>query len=310
MKILIAHQIPKAPFINMPADWVITFPEEGKTNFSPEELIELIPSYDALISFFTDPVPNAVIDAAQRLKIISNFGAGFNNIDIEYARSKKITVTNTPEAVCNPTAEHAMGLMLAVCRRIGEMNIKIRLQKEALWKTNLLGHTLEGKTLGLIGMGRIGQNLAKKAEVFGMKTVYCNRHTEVPGYQRLSMEELLETADVVSVHVPLTAENTKLIGKKEFARMKSSAFFINTSRGAVVDEEALANALETGEIAGAGLDVFEKEPTVNERLYKLSNVVLVPHLGTATYETREATSKEALSNIINFFARRPTNVVN
>ena len=159
-------------------------------------------------------------------------------------------------------------------------------------------------------MGRIGQNLAKKAEVFGMKTVYCNRHTEVPGYQRLSMEELLETADVVSVHVPLTAENTKLIGKKEFARMKSSAFFINTSRGAVVDEEALANALETGEIAGAGLDVFEKEPTVNERLYKLSNVVLVPHLGTATYETREATSKEALSNIINFFARRPTNVVN
>lgn len=310
MKILIAHQIPRAPFINMPADWVITFPEEGKTNFSPEELIELIPSYDALISFFTDPVPNAVIDAAQRLKIISNFGAGFNNIDTEYARSKKITVTNTPAAVCNPTAEHAIGLMLAVCRRIGEMNIKIRLQKEALWKTNLLGHTLEGKTLGIIGMGRIGQNLAKKAEAFGMKTVYCNRHTEVPGYQRLSMEELLETADVVSVHVPLTAENTKLIGKKEFARMKSSVFFINTSRGAVVDEEALANALETGEIAGAGLDVFEKEPAVNERLYKLSNVVLVPHLGTATYETREATSKEALSNIINFFAKRPTNVVN
>ena len=310
MKILIAHQIPRAPFINMPADWVITFPEEGKTSFSPEELMELIPAYDALISFFTDPVPNAVIDAAKRLKIISNFGAGFNNIDIEYARSKKIAVTNTPAAVCNPTAEHAMGLMLAVCRRIGEMNIKIRLQKEALWKTNLLGHTLEGKTLGIIGMGRIGQNLAKKAEAFGMKIVYCNRHTEVPGYTRLSMEELLETADVVSVHVPLTAENTKLIGKKEFARMQSSAFLINTSRGAVFDEEALANALETGEIAGAGLDVFEKEPAVNERLYKLSNVVLVPHLGTATVETREATSKEALSNIINFFAKRPTNVVN
>lgn len=310
MKILIAHQIPRAPFINMPADWVITFPEEGKLSFSTEELIELIPSYDVLISFFTDPVPNSVIDAAQRLKIISNFGAGFNNIDIDYARSKKIAVTNTPSAVCNPTAEHTMGLMLAVCRRIGEMNIKIRLQKEALWKSNLLGHTLEGKTLGIIGMGRIGQNLAKKAEVFGMKTIYCNRHTEVDGYRRVSMDELLETSDVVSVHVPLTAENTRLIGKKEFAKMKSSAFFINTSRGAVVDEEALAKALETGEIAGAGLDVFENEPVVNERLYKLSNVVLVPHLGTATYETREATSKEALSNIINFFAKRPTNVVN
>ncbi|MCM1040922.1 MAG: dihydrofolate reductase [Bacteroides sp.] len=310
MKILIAHQIPRDPFINMPADWVITFPEEGKACFSPEELIALVPDYEAMISYFTDPLPNEVIDAAKRLKIISNFGAGFNNIDIEYARSKRIAVTNTPSAVCNPTAEHAMGLMLAVCRRIGEMNIKIRLQKEALWKTNVLGHTLESKTLGIIGMGRIGQNLAKKAEAFGMKIVYCNRNTEVPGYTRLGMDELLETADVISVHVPLTAENTKLIGKKEFARMKASAYFINTSRGAVVDEDALANALETGEIAGAGLDVFEKEPSVNERLYKLSNAVLVPHLGTATHETREATSKEALYNIINFFARRPTNVVN
>lgn len=310
MKILIAHQIPRDPFINMPADWVITFPEEGKLSFSTEELIELIPPYDVLISFFTDPVPNSVIDAAKRLKIISNFGAGFNNIDVAYARSKKIAVTNTPAAVCKPTAEHAMGLMLAVCRRIGEMNIKIRLQKEALWKTNTLGHTLEGKTLGIIGMGHIGKDLAEKAAVFGMKVIYCNRNTEVPGYKRVSMEELLETADVISVHVPLTAENKHLIGKKEFAQMKASAFFINTSRGAVVDEDALATALETGEIAGAGLDVFEQEPTVNERLYKLSNVVLVPHLGTATYETREAISKEALSNVLNFFAKRPTNVVN
>lgn len=310
MKILIAHQIPRDPFINMPADWVITFPEEGKLSFSTEELIELIPPYDVLISFFTDPVPNSVIDAAKRLKIISNFGAGFNNIDVAYARSKKIAVTNTPAAVCKPTAEHAMGLMLAVCRRIGEMNIKIRLQKEALWKTNTLGHTLEGKTLGIIGMGHIGKDLAEKAAVFGMKVIYCNRNTEVPGYKRVSMEELLETADVISVHVPLTAENKHLIGKKEFAQMKASAFFINTSRGAVVDEDALATALETGEIAGAGLDVFEQEPTVNDRLYKLSNVVLVPHLGTATYETREAISKEALSNVLNFFAKRPTNVVN
>lgn len=310
MKILITHQIPKAPFLNMPADWVITFPEEGKSCFTNEELIGLIPEYDVLVSFFSVPVPNEVIDAGQRLKLISNFGAGFNNIDVAYARSKKITVTNTPEAVSNPTAEHAMGLMLAVCRRIGEMNIKIRLQKEALWKTNLLGHTLEGKTLGIIGMGHVGQELAKKAAAFGMKTIYCNRHTEIPGYARVSMEELLATSDVISVHVPLTTENTKLIGMKEFRQMKASAFFINTSRGAVVDEDALATALETGEIAGAGLDVFEKEPSVNERLYKLSNVVLVPHIGTATYETREATSKEALSNIIDFFARRPKNVVN
>lgn len=310
MKILIAHQIPRSPFVNMPADWTITFPPEDKLCFTPEEITKLIPTYEAFISFFTDPVPNTVIDAAKKLKIISNFGAGFNNIDVAYARSKKIAVTNTPKAVCNPTAEHAMALMLAVSRRIGEMNIKIRLQKEALWQNNLLGHTLEGKTLGIIGMGRIGQNLAKKAEAFGMRIIYCNRFTDVPAYKRVSMETLLAESDVVSVHVPLTAENTKLLGAEQFMRMKSSAYLINTSRGPVIDEEALAEALERGEIAGAGLDVFEKEPSVNEKLYKLSNVVLVPHLGTATVETREATTSEALSNIINFFAGSPTNVVN
>ena len=219
-------------------------------------------------------------------------------------------MTNTPKSVCNPTAELAMGLILAVARRIGELNIKIRLQKEGLWKHNLLGHTVEGKTLGIIGMGRIGQNLAKKAEAFGMKIIYCNRHTEVPGYTRVTMEELLQQADVISVHVPLTKENTKLIGQKEFAKMKPTAYFINTSRGAVVDEEALAEALEKGEIAGAGLDVYEKEPAVNPKLYQFSNIVLAPHIGTATYETREATSAEALANIINFFAGTPTNVVN
>ena len=223
MKILIAHQIPRSPFANMPADWTITFPAEDQDCFSQEELLKLIPEYDAFVSYFTYPVLNSMIDAGKRLKIISNFGAGFNNIDIEYARSKKITVTNTPKSVCNPTAELAMGLILAVARRVGELNIKIRLQKEELWKHNLLGHTVEGKTLGIIGMGRIGQNLAKKAEAFGMKVVYCNRHTEVPGYKRLSMEELLQQADVVSVHVPLNKENTKLIGKKEFSLMKSSA---------------------------------------------------------------------------------------
>lgn len=310
MKILIAHQIPQSPFANMPADWTITFPAEGQERFADEELKRLVPDYDALISYFTDPLPNAVIDAAQRLKIISNFGAGFNNIDTAYARSRDIAVTNTPKAVCNPTAEHAMALMLAVCRRIGEMNIRIRLQKENLWKTNLLGHTLEGKTLGIIGMGRIGQNLARKAEAFGMKIIYCNRHTEVPGYKRVDMETLLSSADVVSLNVPLTKENTHLIGKAELEKMKASAYLINTSRGAVVDEAALASAIENGEIAGAGLDVFEKEPSVNEKLYGFSNVVLVPHIGTATYETREATSAEALGNIINFFAGNPTNVVN
>ncbi|MEG1498685.1 MAG: NAD(P)-dependent oxidoreductase [Bacteroidales bacterium] len=311
MKILVVYNIPKAPFTNLPNDWLITFPQEGKECFEKEEIIALLPEYDVLLSIFSKTVDQEMIDAGKKLKIISNFGVGFNNIDIAYARSKNISVCNTPASVANPTAEHAMALMLCCARRIGELNIKIRLQKESLWGTmRNLGHTLENKTLGIIGMGRIGKNLAKKAEAFGMKIIYTTKESEVPGYKKVDLDTLLKHSDFISIHVPLTQDTTHLISKREFGLMKSNAILINTARGLVVDEKALAIALETGEIAGAGLDVFENEPSVYSKLYGLSNVVLTPHVGNGTVEAREATGGEALSNILHFFTGNPSNVVN
>ena len=311
MKILVTYQIPRDPFLNLPRAWEIVFPEEGKECFTEEEIIERVGDCEVLLSIFSRPVSNAVIDAGKKLRLISNFGVGFNNIDIAYARSKNIAVTNTPVSVCNPTAEHAMALMLAVSRRVGECNITLRTKKEAIWGTmRNLGHTLEGKTLGIVGMGRIGQNVAKKAEAFGMKIVYTNSKTEVPGYKRLPLEDLLRTSDVVSLHVPLTPETKGLIGKAELALMRPQAILVNTSRGAVVDETALADHLEAGYLFGAGLDVFEKEPHIEPRLYTMPNVVLTPHVGNGTYEARVATGVEALDNILAFFAGAPTNVVN
>lgn len=311
MKILVTYQIPRDPFLNLPKSWEVIFPEEGKEFFTDEELIERIPDCEVLLSIFSRPVSRAVVDAGVKLRLISNFGVGFNNIDIAYARSKNIAVTNTPLSVCNPTAEHAMALMLAVSRRVGECNITLRTKKETIWGTmRNLGHTLEGKTLGIVGMGRIGQNVAKKAEAFGMHVVYTNVRTEVPGYKRLPLEELLKTADVVSFHVPLTNETKGMIGAQEIALMKPGAILVNTSRGAVINEAALAEALERGHLFGAGLDVFEQEPHINEKLYTMPNVVLTPHVGNGTYEARVATGAEALGNILAFFTGTPTNVVN
>ena len=311
MKILIAHQIPRSPFANMPADWTITFPAEGQECFSQEELVKLVPEYDAFVSYFTYPVMNQMIDAGKRLKIISNFGAGFNNIDIEYARSKKIAVTNTPKSVCNPTAELAMALMLALARRVAECDRRIRTEKESLWGTmKNLGASLENKTLGIVGMGNIGKNVARKAEAFGMRVIYYNRRTEVSGYRRVPLDTLLQEADFVSLHTPLTTETRHLIGARELSLMKPTAMLINTARGAVIDETALADALRQKRIAGAALDVFENEPHVTDVLYRLDNVVLTPHVGTGTIDTRIAMAEEALANIRNFFQGTPTNVVN
>lgn len=310
MKILVVYQIPRDPFRNLPQSWEITFPEEGKECFTEEEQVKMVPEYDVLLSIFSVVVSREVIDAGKKLKMISNFGVGFNNIDVLYAKSKGITVTNTPLSVCNPTAEHAMALMLAVSRRIGECNITVRAQKESVWGTmRNLGHTLEGKTLGIIGMGRIGRNVAKKAEAFGMKIVYSNRNTEVEGYKKLDMESLLKVSDVVSIHVPLNSDTQYLIGKREFSLMKPTAIFINTARGQIVDEKALVAQLEAGKLFGAGLDVFENEPHINEKLYAMLNVVLTPHVGNGTYEARVATGAEALDNVLHFCAGNPINVV-
>lgn len=311
MKILVTYNLPRTPFNNLPADWELTFPQNEE--MPREEIIRLLPEYDVLLTIFHShsPVDREIIDAGKRLRLISNYGVGYNNIDTAYAREKGIAVTNTPRSVCNPTAELAMALMLALARRVAECDRRIRTEKESLWGTmKNLGASLENKTLGIVGMGNIGKNVARKAEAFGMRVIYYNRRTEVSGYRRVPLDTLLQEADFVSLHTPLTTETRHLIGARELSLMKPTAMLINTARGAVIDETALADALRQKRIAGAALDVFENEPHVTDVLYRLDNVVLTPHVGTGTIDTRIAMAEEALANIRNFFQGSPTNVVN
>ena len=309
MKILVTYDIPREPFKNLPTDWEITFPEGEK--LTKEEIIRMLPEYDILLAIFSRPIDKEIIDAGKKLKLISNHGVGYNNIDIQYARKKGITVCNTPESVCDPTAELCMALLLGIARRIGEFDRRIRTEREGMWGVmKNLGYGLKGKTLGIIGMGHIGQNVACKAAAFGMNILYYNRKTEVPGYKKTDLDSLLKESDFISIHTPLTEATHHLIGERELGLMKKTAFLINTARGAVIDEEVLSRFLEKRQIAGAALDVFEREPHITELLYSLDNVILVPHIGTATYDGRIAMAQEALDNIRNYLNGKPTNVVN
>lgn len=309
MKILVTYDIPREPFKNLPTDWEITFPEGEK--LTKEEIIRMLPEYDILLAIFSRPIDKEIIDAGKKLKLISNYGVGYNNIDIQYARKKGITVCNTPESVCDPTAELCMALLLGIARRIGEFDRRIRTEREGMWGVmKNLGYGLRGKTLGIIGMGHIGQNVACKAAAFGMNILYYNRKTEVPGYKKTDLDSLLKESDFISIHTPLTEATHHLIGERELGLMKKTAFLINTARGAVIDEEVLSRFLEKRQIAGAALDVFEREPHITELLYSLDNVILVPHIGTATYDGRIAMAQEALDNIRNYLNGKPTNVIN
>lgn len=309
MKILVTYDIPRESFEILPEGWEVTFPKGEKMD--KEEIIRLLPDYDVLLAIFSRPLDKDMIDAGKNLKLISNYGVGYNNIDIQYAREKGIAVSNTPESVCNPTAELAMALMLSAARRIAEFDRRIRTEKESIWGVmKNLGVGLEGKTLGIIGMGRIGKNVAKKAEAFGMNIIYYNRTSEVAGYRKTDLDTVLKESDFISLHTPLTESSLHLIGERELRLMKKSAILINTARGAVIDEEALVRCLQNKGIKCAALDVFEREPHITEALYSLDNVILIPHVGTATIDGRIAMGKEALGNILNFFAGYPTNIVN
>ena len=277
MKILVTYKIPTESFAKLGPEHTVTMPE-GEY-FTTEELIRLVPDYDVILGIFTRPIENSVIDAGKNLKLISNFGVGFNNIDIKYARSKGVAVCNTPKAVCFPTAEMTMGLMLSAARRITECDRRLRVEKESMWGVmKNLGFTLEGRTLGIIGMGNIGKTVAEMAKVFRMHVIYHNQHSTVEGYEKVDLDTLLRRSDYISLHTPLTESTRHLIGKRELELMKPTAILINTARGPVVDEAALAECLQNRRIAGAALDVFEAEPHITEILYKLDNVVLAPQL--------------------------------
>lgn len=286
----------------------VTMPEAGP--FSKAELLELLPQYDALLSAFSLKVDKEVIDAGgSRLKIISNYAVGYDNIDTDYARQKGIAVCNTPDPVIEPTAELAYALMGCAARRLAEDDRKIRIPNGLKWGTfENLGVGMYGKTLGIIGMGRIGQAIARRAVAGGMRIVYYNRHRLDEPTERLygaeykSFDELLGVSDFVALSTPLTNETRHLIDAVALQKMKRSAILVNTARGAVIDEQALVEALRNHTIKGAALDVFEHEPVVTEELYHLDNVVLSPHCGTATVDARIEMARFASQNILNFFS--------
>lgn len=271
------------------------------------ELYAPLKEAEVLVSTFDKPVTREMIQSAPKLKLVTNFGVGFNNIDLEACRERGIRVTNTPQPVIEPTAELAFALMHDVARRTVEFDRKLRAgQAEPFGVMNNLSHSLYGKTLGIIGMGRIGQALARRAIAAGMSIIYHNRRPlgdeamRRLGYKAkyVSREELLREADFVSLNLPYTPEVRHLIGAAELEMMKSSAYLINTARGAHVDEEALVEALKAGEIAGAAMDVYEHEPKIHPELLKMDNVVLSPHTGTGTWEGRIAMCENVCDNIL------------
>ena len=293
-------------------------PAEGFTRLEGHTLYAPLEEAEVLVSTFDKPVTREMIMSAPKLKLVTNFGVGFNNIDLEACRERGIRVTNTPQPVIEPTAELAFALMHDVARRTAEFDRKLRAgQAEPFGVMNNLSHSLYGKTLGIIGMGRIGQALARRALASGMTVIYHNRRplgdeamrrlgewalasgSQVPGaITYVSQEELLQTADYVSLNLPYTPEVKHLIGEKELQMMKPTAYLINTARGAHVNEEALVQALKRGEIAGAAMDVYEHEPEIHPELLQLDNVVLSPHTGTGTWEGRKAMCENVCDNIL------------
>jgi glyoxylate reductase len=280
--------------------------------------LESIGDKQGLLSMITDQVDAQLLDRAPGLKIIANFGVGYNNIDVPAATRRGIMVTNTPGVLTDTTADLTMALILAVARRVVEGDRHTRQGRFRFWAPfYFLGHEVTGKTLGIVGMGRIGRAVARRAAGFNMQVLYHNRNPlaeeeeQVLQVQYADLKTLLQEADFISLHTPLTPQTRHLIGSRELAWMKSNAFLINTARGAVVDERALLGALEQGRIGGAGLDVYENEPMVTRGLERLDNVVLLPHVGSATVETRQRMAAMAVDNLLaGLEGRMPPNCIN
>jgi len=266
------------------------------------ELMQEVRDCDALLCLLTDTIDRAVIDAAPRLKVIANYAVGYNNIDLEYATHKGIVVCNTPGVLTESTADLAFALILACARRIVEADRFVRDGRFVGWEPMLmLGNDVHHKTLGLIGLGRIGMAVARRAAGFAMRVLYHDPSVapdSVPDFRSVPLEQLFLEADFISIHVPFTPATRHLIDKDALDMMRPNAILINTARGAVVDEAALADALANGRIAAAGMDVYEDEPRIDARLLELPNAVLLPHIGSASIATRTAMGMLAAENAI------------
>jgi glyoxylate reductase len=306
ISILVTRKLPSSILTRLEAVGAVDLYSDDGT-MPHEELIARIGDKDAVVCMLTDRIDRSVIDAAARLKIAANVAVGYNNVDVPYAKSKGVIVTNTPDVLTESVADFTWALILAITRRLSEGE---RLLRRGGWKgwafDFMLGTELRGKQLGIVGFGRIGQAVAARAAGFGMRVAYSGRRDlGLPGAEFMSLDRLLNSSDVVSLHVPLSNDTRHLIDKKAIARMKRSAYLINTARGPVVDEEALAWALQQHLLAGAALDVYENEPAVHSDLLRLENVLLVPHLGSGTTETRLGMAALAVDNVVAVLSGKP-----
>ena len=308
--ILITHGIPRAG-IEMLEGHKVLMPKTLEA-FTKAELLEMISDADAVLA--AGAVDGEVIRAGRKLKIIANYGAGYDSVDVAAAAACGVPVCNIPEQVADSTAELAIGLMLAASRRIGEMNLRLRSEdsRTLFGLGRHMGRNLRGQTLGILGMGRIGGKVAEIARVLGMQVIgYSRRGVDETLAENVSLDELVRRSDVLSIHCPLTDETRGMVDAAFISRMKQGAMLINTARGAIVDQDALAEALESGWISAAGVDVYPEEPAVPERLLKQNRCVMTPHVGTNAAETREAMLRANCRQILDALeGKRPEHIVN
>lgn len=308
-KIVVTGKIPAGGLASLKADHDV-LAWESEEAISRGELLQMVAGADAIVSLLTEKIDAELLDAAgAQLKSVSNVAVGYNNIDVPACEERGVLVTNTPGVLTEATADIAMALILMCTRRLGEGERVIRAQQPWQWGMfYMLGMGLQERQLGIVGMGQIGIATARRAKAFGMNIAYTRRAPLESDVEKdlaakfMSMDELIESSDVLSIHCPYSPATHHLISENQLARMKPSAFLINTARGPIVDEQALVDALKAGKIAGAGLDVFEHEPKVNPGLLKLDNAVLIPHLGSATVETRAAMADIAATNALAILA--------
>jgi glyoxylate reductase len=300
-RIVVTRRIPEPGLELLHDAGEVRLPEEDRA-LDPEELHRVVADADAVVTMLHDRIDAAFLDAAgPQLQVVANVAVGYDNIDLEAAAARGVVITNTPGVLVDATADLAMALILAVTRRLGEGERLLRERRPWTWNMFfMLGTSLAGKTLGIVGPGQIGRATAARARAFGMEVRLAGRSGGTA-----ALEKLLATTDVVSLHCPLTPETRHLIDAERLALMRPAAYLINTARGPVVDEPALVHALRDGVIAGAGLDVFEHEPEVHPGLLELENVVLAPHLGSATVETRTAMATLAARNVVSVLSGEP-----
>ncbi len=316
-EVFISGRIPKVAYEMLSKEFKVTMHDEISL-LSKNEIMEGIKGKDALLCLLSDKIDKEIIESNPNLKVIANYGAGFDNIDIQTAKNLNIPVTNTPAVSTISTAELTIGLILGIARRMVEGDKIMRAGTFTGWSPLYhLGRELSGKTLGIIGMGNIGKAVAKRARAFDMNIIYNNRNRLSPeveseyGLSYVSQEELIGQADFISLNLSYSPASKHLINEEVFNKMKPTAYLINASRGPVVDEKALLKVLENKRIGGAALDVFEFEPKIVEGLEKLDNIIMTPHIGNATFEARGAMAEIAANNIIDALkGLEPRNRVN